>query len=216
MCRTRMLLAIVCLSLSLVFAPGSVPGAQASPVSPDATIVLTPQWHFATNQAADISVYDHRELDVAAGCDVNGDGYQDVLVGDRDYDYQYARDDNGRAWLFYGSAAGLSATPARTFNPPYTNYYGFFGTRVFCDMDLNHDGYDDILIGMDNYEASPYSDEGAVFVWYGGKDGPTTNYNWMARWQRDLRALRHLPGFRRRYQRRRLRRHYCDRLELQC
>jgi hypothetical protein len=176
MCRLQVLLTVVCLGLVLVF----VPGAQAEPVSPDNTIILAPQWHFETNQAADISVYDHRELDVAAGCDVNGDGYKDVIVGDRDYDYLYARDDNGRAWLFYGSAAGLSATPARTFDPPYTNNYGFFGTRVWCDVDVNNDGFDDILIAMDNYEAS-YADEGAVYVWYGSATGPTSGYNWMAR-----------------------------------
>ena len=33
---------------------------------------------------------------------------------------------------------------------------------------------------MDNYE-SAYSDEGAVYVWYGDQAGPATGYDWMAR-----------------------------------
>ena len=56
MCRIQVLSTILCLGLFLVSAPGSVPGAQAAPASPEATIVLTPDWHFETNQAADISV----------------------------------------------------------------------------------------------------------------------------------------------------------------
>lgn len=158
-----------------------VPDAPAGPATPgSASMVINRDWLFEINQAADISVYDHRHLTVAAGCDVNGDGYGDVLVGDHDYDFQYTRDDNGRAWLFYGSPTGLSATPARTFDPPYLNYYGFFGVSVACNLDVNNDGFDEVVIGMDNYE-STYSDEGAVFVWYGAESGPTTAYNWMVR-----------------------------------
>jgi hypothetical protein len=138
-------------------------------------IILQSDWSFETNQAAQTSP-DHREMAVAADCDVNGDGYQDVLVGKRDYDSLST--DNGRAWLFYGSAAGLSTTPARVFDPPYNNTYGFFGTEVAC-ANVNGDGYDDILIGMDNYD-SAYPDEGAVFVWYGAASGPTAAHNWMA------------------------------------
>jgi hypothetical protein len=148
--------------------------------SPQRQIVKAPDWMFETNQVADISVYDHRELMVASGCDVNGDGYDDVLVGDRDYDYLYSRDDNGRVWLYFGSANGLSNTADIIFNPPYTNYYGFFGVQVACAGDVNNDSYEDIIIGMDNYE-SVYSDEGAVFVYYGSPTGPSTTYSWMAR-----------------------------------
>jgi len=171
MCRTRILLTFVCLSLSLVLAPGSVPGAQAAPASPGTT-VLTPNWHFETNQATD----SFRRLTVASGCDVNGDGYEDVLVGDRAYPYAVS---SGKAWLFYGGPAGLSASPARIFDPPNVEASGAFGVEVYCNLDVNGDDYDDVLIGMDNYNAT-YSDEGAVFVWYGHANGPASGYDWMA------------------------------------
>lgn len=137
---------------------------------------LGPDWIFETNQAAQTSP-DHREMSITADCDVNGDGFMDVLVGKRDYDSLAT--DNGRAWLFYGSSSGLSATPGRIFDPPYTNTYGFFGTEVAC-AEVTGDSYDDIFIAMDNYEAS-YSDEGAVFAWYGAAAGPGASHNWMAR-----------------------------------
>ena len=114
MCRIRILLTIVCLSLVLVFAPGSVPGAQAAPTSPDTT-VLTPNWHFETDQATDSSSR-HRELTVASGCDVNGDGYEDVLVGDRDHD-PIRRVSSGKAWLFYGGRRRLERLPCTYLRP---------------------------------------------------------------------------------------------------
>jgi hypothetical protein len=153
---------------------------SAAPATPQSQIIKVPNWIFETNQAADISDYDHREMMVANGCDVNGDGYDDVLIGDRDYDYLYPRDDNGRAWLYFGGPSGLKNTADIIFNPPYQNYYGFFGTQVACAGDVNGDGYDDIIIGMDNYD-NVYSDEGAVFVYYGSPSGPSTTPSWMAR-----------------------------------
>lgn len=179
MSRLRISFTCCCLIVLAVSLPAPVASfpAQVSLISE--MLPLNPDWHFEVNQAADISVLDHRQLNVAAGCDVNGDGYGDVLIGDRDFDYQYARDDNGRAWLFYGSPTGLEATPAHTFDPPYLNYYGFFGAAVACNLDVNADGFDDMLIGMDNYD-SAYPDEGAVFLWYGSASGPAAGYAWMA------------------------------------
>jgi hypothetical protein len=174
---TSILLICVILVVTLPVLAMSISGAS---FSPQRQAVMLPDWTFETNQVADISDYDHRHMVVTSGCDVNGDGYEDVLVGDRDYDYQSPRDDNGRAWLFFGGSGGLSITPSITFNPPYTNNYGFFGEQVACAGDVNKDGFEDIIITMDNYDSS-YSDEGAVFVYYGSLSGPSTSYSWMAR-----------------------------------
>jgi hypothetical protein len=116
---------------------------------------------------------------VSEGCDVNGDGYDDILVGRRDFTHS-STEHAGRAWLFLGSPSGLASTPSLTFNPPVNNLYGFFGTVVACAGNVNGDGYEDLMIGMDNYDSS-YSDEGAVFVYYGSATGPSTSYSWMAR-----------------------------------
>ena len=153
----------------------------AAPVRARPAVAIRPAgWQFEINQAADISVYNHRELMVSSGCDVNGDGFDDLLVGKRDYDVLYPRDDNGRVWLFMGGPSGLGSAPALTLAPPYTNYYGFFGTQVVCLGSVNGDLYQDVAIGMDNYD-NTYQDEGAVFVYYGSAGGLSPTYSWMTR-----------------------------------
>jgi hypothetical protein len=134
-------------------------------------------WSFETNQAGETSPLDHRALWVGDKCDVNNDGYDDLFVGKRDYNTTTT--DTGSAWLFLGSASGLPASPSLTFSPPYVNMYGFFGSQAKCAGDVNGDNYDDLIIGMDNYD-NLNSDEGAVFVYYGSAN-PDTTYDWMAR-----------------------------------
>lgn len=147
--------------------------------APQRQIIEEPDWKFGSDQVPVFSL-DHRELRVSSGCDVNGDGFDDVIVADRDYDHQYAQDDNGRVWLFYGREDGLNTTPDITFTPPYINTFGFFGANATCAGDVNNDTFDDIIISEPNYDSSG-SDEGAVFVYYGSNSGPSTTYSWMAR-----------------------------------
>lgn len=135
-------------------------------------------WSFESNQEGETTPLDHRALTVGDQCDVNNDGYEDLIVGKRDYNVgQYT--DNGIAWLFLGSASGLPVSPSLTINPPYSNTYGFFGTQAKCAGDVNGDGFDDLIIAMDNYEIS-FSDEGAVYVYHGSAT-PDANSDWMAR-----------------------------------
>ena len=178
----RYICILLCVGLILAAAPVPASGLPAGPEDTDSAKILHPSWGFETNQAADISVYDHRQLMVSGGCDVNGDGFDDVLVGKRDYDHQYALDDNGRVWFFTGGLSGLSNAPVRDLLPPYLDYYGFFGEQVACAGDVNGDGYEDLMVGMDNYESGGgVSDEGAVYVYYGSSTGLHASPDWMAR-----------------------------------
>jgi FG-GAP repeat len=134
-------------------------------------------WSFESNQAGETSP-DHRALSVGNKCDVNNDGYDDLIIGKRDFNIS-AYTDNGIAWLFLGSASGLPTSPSLTLNPPYSNSYGFFGWQAKCAGDVNGDGFDDLIISMDNYD-NIYDDEGAVYVYYGSAS-PDASYDWMAR-----------------------------------
>lgn len=72
---------------------------------------------------------------VAAG-DFNGDGYQDVV-----------HSDNGtRIYINYG-AADFSATPGHILNSPMEGVS--FGFNVASAGDVNHDGFDDLIVSMD-------------------------------------------------------------------
>lgn len=99
---------------------------------------------------------------VSTAGDVNGDGYSDVLVGAPYYDG--GQTDEGAAFLYLGSAAGLNTNPAKIleFNQAEAN----FGISVAMAGDVNGDGRSDILVGAHRYDNGQLN-EGAAFLYYG-------------------------------------------------
>lgn len=89
--------------------------------------------------------------------DVNGDGYDDVIVGARDSD---------QAFLYYGSASGLAATPSLTLTETSASYE--FGWGVGAAGDVNGDGYSDVLVSAYDWSGSQ---TGVVYVYYGSASG---------------------------------------------
>lgn len=94
---------------------------------------------------------------------VNGDAYSDVIVGAWRFDNGEA--DKGRAFVYLGSAAGLSLSPIWTAEPDQAN--ACFGAAVSNAGDVNGDGYDDVLVGAAYYD-NGQTNEGGIFVYYGG------------------------------------------------
>jgi hypothetical protein len=99
---------------------------------------------------------------VASAGDVNGDGYSDVLVGAPFFGNE------GRAFLFLGSASGLRSTPAWTGTSSQAG--ARFGTCVASAGDVNGDGYSDVVVGAPNF-ANGQSGEGGAFVYLGSASG---------------------------------------------
>lgn len=136
-------------------------------------IPLYPDWVTDGDQ-----VGAHLGESVASAGDVNGDGYDDVIVGASDYD-EPSYDQVGQAYLFYGSPSGPSLVPDWQVTAPAPESNGFFGEVVGCAGDLNGDGYDDIFVTMPNYNEGT-SDVGAVYVYYGSSTGPGASPDWYA------------------------------------
>ncbi|MBL0055241.1 MAG: FG-GAP repeat protein [Chitinophagaceae bacterium] len=112
---------------------------------------------------------------VSSAGDVNGDGYSDVIIGAIYYD-DGANVDEGWAFVYHGSAAGLSATPNST--PDDANQAGaYFGFSVASAGDLNGDGYSDVIIGAYLYDDGANTDEGRAFVYHGGAAGLSATPN---------------------------------------
>lgn len=102
---------------------------------------------------------------VASAGDVNGDGYSDVLAGAPHYDL--GQNEEGAAFLSYGSASGLWNTPHLL---ECNQAHASMGYAVSSAGDMNADGYSDIAICAPDYD-NGQPDEGAVFVYFGSASG---------------------------------------------
>jgi len=107
--------------------------------------------------------------------DVNGDGYSDVVVGAEGYDN--GQTDEGRAYVYHGSATGLTAGPIWTAEGDQVNAY--FGGSAGTAGDVNGDGYSDLIVGAYGYD-NGQTDEGRAYVYYGGEAGLAASPAWMA------------------------------------
>jgi hypothetical protein len=112
---------------------------------------------------------------VGTAGDVNGDGYDDVIVGVAAYDN--GQTDEGRALVYHGSATGLSDTPDWTAESGQTG--GWFGRSVGTAGDVNGDGYDDVIVGAFTFD-NGQADEGRAFLYHGSAAGLSTTPNWTA------------------------------------
>lgn len=100
---------------------------------------------------------------LAAAGDVDGDGYDDLLVGAYGYNAS-----TGRVYVYPGSASGTETNPATTLTGEFTTYQ--FGRAVSAAGDQNADGYADIAVGEPGYG----TDDGRVIVYPGSSAGTLT------------------------------------------
>ncbi|HET6373569.1 MAG TPA: integrin alpha, partial [Candidatus Polarisedimenticolia bacterium] len=117
---------------------------------------------------------------VATAGDVNGDGYSDVIVG-ADY-YDNGQTDEGRAFVYLGSASGLATSPAWTAESDQVG--ANFGGSASTAGDVNGDGFSDVIVGSINYENGQI-DEGRAYVYLGSASGLATSPAWTAEGDQD-------------------------------
>ncbi|MGB4191944.1 MAG: FG-GAP-like repeat-containing protein [Rickettsiales bacterium] len=104
---------------------------------------------------------------VSGAGDVNNDGYDDIIIGSPN-----ANNGDGISYIIYGKpekyytsidlSQGLSATQGFIINGE-TNYAGNSGYSVSSAGDVNHDGYDDVIIGAPEADAG----KGKAYLVYG-------------------------------------------------
>src|SRR5262249_5095937 len=105
--------------------------------------------------------------------DVNGDGYDDVIVGA--YRYDGGQDNEGRAFVYYGSPTGPSLTPDWSAESDLVG--AWYGPSVSGAGDVNGDGYDDVIVGAPNPDHG--TTIGLAYAYYGSSTGLSPTPSWV-------------------------------------
>lgn len=117
---------------------------------------------------------------VSTAGDVNGDGYDDVIVAASQFSNGQTYE--GKAYVYHGSSSGLSTTAAWSFESDQTEAY--LGTSASTAGDVNGDGYDDVIVGASRYD-NGNTDEGKAWVFQGSSSGLNTTAAWSVEGDQD-------------------------------
>ena len=122
--------------------------------------------------------YDYSGCSVAGAGDVNGDGYDDILIGaegNGENGWQ-----TGQTYLIFGKPSGWSMdTNLSVSNASFRgeNYRDFSGCSGAGAGDVNGDGYDDILIGATGNHISNVDNEDVIYLILGKATGWSVDTN---------------------------------------
>jgi hypothetical protein len=113
---------------------------------------------------------------VAGAGDVNGDGFDDIVIGMEAWDQKintfFSILDVGRAYVYHGGSTGLAASPATTIQGSGN---ANFGHSVDGAGDVDGDGYGDVIVTA--FYGDP-NDQGSVAVFRGGSGGISPAAHW--------------------------------------
>ncbi len=118
------------------------------------------------------SIFDANQVDAALGSsianagDINGDGFNDIILGSPGFDTGFGN--SGAAFIYLGSDTGLATNAITQLNG--TQSEAAFGRSVAGAGDVNGDGYADIIVGSDGFDHGEQN-EGAAFIYLGSASG---------------------------------------------
>jgi hypothetical protein len=130
-------------------------------------LATTADWTFTMGEE-----YQERSVNVAGVGDVNGDGFDDMAIGNPGLSGPHGGD--GTMMVFYGSSTSFGGFPDLLVGARRAIDFG--GTLAAAG-DVNSDGYDDVIVTGPAYENVEPA-EGIAYVYYGSSSGLSRFSRW--------------------------------------
>ncbi len=122
---------------------------------------------------AGVASGDYTGFSIASAGDINGDGFEDIIVGAYGA-LSGAATNSGAAYVVFGQPFGFGASLDLSLLNGYngfklTNYdvNAVTGTSVSSAGDVNGDGFDDLIVGAPDANVGAYADSGDAFIVFG-------------------------------------------------
>jgi hypothetical protein len=107
---------------------------------------------------------DYAGHDVASALDMDGDGYDDILIGSEETDSTSTN--SGSAYMFYGPVSGTVSLGAADLIITGENSGDYAGGELAGVGDVDSDGNNDLLITAVTNDAAA-DNAGAAYLFYG-------------------------------------------------
>ena len=127
------------------------------------------------------AAYDRSGISVASAGDVNGDGFDDLIVGAFNADPNGTN--SGASYVVFGKSAGFTSSIQLSGLDGSTGFKlsgaasgDKAGYSVASAGDVNGDGFDDLIVGA-KWADSPFTYAGASYVVFGKATGFAANLN---------------------------------------
>jgi Ca2+-binding RTX toxin-like protein len=122
------------------------------------------------------SLYDRFGISVSSAGDVNGDGFDDLIIGGPSEEYGFFR--TGASYVMFGKSVGFAAAIDRStldgtngFRIDGIDIGGYSGVSVSSAGDVNGDGFDDLIIGAPGANVFLGVSTGESYVVFGKSSG---------------------------------------------